>query len=198
MRKELKIGLFGGSFDPVHNAHLKLAQAAMKELGLGKVIFIPAKYPPHKLGKKLAPAARRVRMLSAALKGCPHFTISRLELNKNRPAYTYQTAAVFKKMFPKAKLYFIIGTDSFVELNTWKNIDKLLETIQFVSGKRPGVKPKRRAPYADRVKMLKAKLPAVSSTQVRKLASEGKTLKGLVPAAVEKIINNCGLYHANN
>lgn len=189
------IGLFGGSFDPVHNGHIALAKAAMAEFNLDKVIFIPAKNPPHKQKKQPAPAAIRIKMLSAAVKPYKRFSISRYESGRARTTYTYQTAAHFKKIFPKTKLFFIIGADSLVELRSWKNIKKLARTLKFIAAGRQGVKLRKTVPFKRSVEFLTSKIPAVSSSQVRGLALLGKSIKKLVPAPVGKIILANGIYN---
>lgn len=193
MAKQLRIGLFGGSFDPVHLGHIKLSLAAREELKLDKVIFIPAKLPPHKLNKHLSPAKFRTQMLSAAIKPYKFFALSRYELDRKATTYTYQTVARFKKLYPGAALFFIIGTDSLAELRTWKKIGKLASELQFVAGRRPGVSCKG-SPFLGSAKLLKKKLPGVSSSRIRVLAASGRSLKRLVPAPVEIIIQKNGIY----
>jgi nicotinate-nucleotide adenylyltransferase len=194
MKSELRIGLFGGSFDPVHLGHIELARTAKDELGLDKVIFIPAWIPPHKLEKQLAGARFRIKMLSEALKPHKGFSISRFETGRKNTTYTYQTVAHFKKLYPRAKLFFIIGMDSLKELKTWKNIDSLAGELTFAAGKRRGVKIPLKPRCAGPVAMLKKAIPGVSSTRVRALAAEGRPLKGLVPEKVEKLIKEKGIY----
>ena len=153
MTKKLRIGLFGGSFDPVHIGHVALARSARKEFKLDKVIFIPAKVPPHKLQKRLTPANVRLKMLSAAIKPYKKFLISRYEIDRKPPTYTYQTVAHFKRFYPGSKLFFIIGMDSFVELKTWKKIDTLMGQLQFIAGKRHGVSVRPGLPFRESVKV---------------------------------------------
>lgn len=191
----MKIGLFGGSFDPVHNGHIKLAKAALKELRLDTVIFIPAKYPPHKLNKKLLPAATRLKLLSIALKPYNNFTISRYELARKSVTFTFRTVSHFRKLYPSAELFFIIGGDSLAELKTWKNAEKLAETIRFLVGKRPGIKIPAPVPFKDSVLFIKQKLPEVSSSCVRARAALNQSLKRLVPFEVEKEIFSKGIYN---
>jgi len=192
MKCNSRIGLFGGSFDPVHIGHIELARAAREEFDLDKVIFIPAKQPPHKLVKHLSSAAARLKMLKAALKPFNDFTISRYELGRKPTTYTYQTAAHFKKLYPCSELFFIIGTDSLVELDTWKEIGRLVKEVRFIAGKRPGIKTGGR--YCGSVKLLKKKLPGVSSSKVRELSASGRSLRGFVPAPVEKVLRKSRLY----
>jgi len=191
----LRIGLFGGSFDPVHLGHIKLALAAKNEYKLDRIFFIPAKCPPHKLNKKLLAAAKRLRLLSLALKPFKSFSISRYELNKKSVTYTYQTAAYFRKLYPCAEMFFIIGGDSLVELKTWKKADRLAETVGFLAGKRAGVKIPADIPFKDSVLFIKHKLPSVSSSCIRALAAMNKPLKGLVPEAVGKAIAKNRIYN---
>lgn len=194
MRSNLRIGLFGGSFDPVHFGHLELAQAAKDEYKLDKIVFIPAKYPPHKLNKKLLPAAKRLRLLSAALKPFQSFKISRFELKKKSTTYTYQTAAYFRELYPNAELFFIIGGDSLAEIKTWKNIARLAREVKFIVGRRKGARIPSPLPYKNSVLSLKYNIKGVSSTEIRRLAARKARLKGLVPGPVENTIIKNGWY----
>jgi nicotinate-nucleotide adenylyltransferase len=194
MKCNLRIGLFGGSFDPVHTGHIGLAKAARDEFKLDKVVFIPAKHPPHKLKKHLAPAGIRLKMLAAAVKPYKDFAVSRYELRRKPPTYTFQTAAYFKRLYPGSKLFFIIGMDSLAELKTWKKIGSLTKQLLFLTGKRKGAKATGQGPVDSSVRILKSRLPAVSSTQIRRLVSEGKPIKGLVPPGIEKILLDSRIY----
>jgi nicotinate-nucleotide adenylyltransferase len=194
MRRKLRIGLFGGSFDPVHTGHLELAKAAKSQFKLDKVIFIPAKYPPHKLNKKLVSPAKRLKFLSAAIKPFISFSISRYELNRRSTTYTHVTAAYFKKLYPGAELFFIIGTDSLAELATWKNIEWLADNLKFIAGRRPGVRVPEALPFMRSVLFIKGTMPDVSSTRIRGLAASGRRLKGLVPENLEKAMLKSGVY----
>jgi nicotinate-nucleotide adenylyltransferase len=194
MKSNVRIGLFGGSFDPVHLGHLKLACAAKNEYKLNKIYFIPAKHPPHKLNKVLLPAAKRVKLLSLALKPYKSFVISRYELERKPVTFSYQTAAYFRKRFPKAEIYFIIGGDSLAELKTWKNAARLAATVKLLAGKRTGVKFPSQIPFKNSVHFLKNELPEVSSSTIRALAARNEPLKGLVPIIVEKAIFKTRMY----
>ena len=194
MKRNLRIGLFGGSFDPVHNGHIALAKAAKTGFDLDKVIFIPAKNPPHKQTKQPAPAGIRMKILSAAVKPYKFFSISRYELERPATTYTYQTAEHFKMLFPRAKLFFIIGADSLVELKSWKNIKRLAGMLTFIASGRHGVSIPQALPFKNSVEFLTSKIPAVSSSQVRASAALGKSIKKLVPTPVEKIILANGIY----
>ena len=196
MKRNLRIGLFGGSFDPVHSGHMALAAAAKRELKLDRVVFIPARIPPHKLSKHPAPGRIRFNMLRAALKKHPGFSVSRYELDRKPPTFTFQTAARFEKLYPRARLFFIIGADSLLELGTWKNIKKLVRRVQFATAGRRGVKITAKTPFYDSVIMLKNIPPLVSSSRIRELAGRGEPLKGLVPPVIERIIRKGHVYKA--
>lgn len=193
MKTVSRIGLFGGSFDPVHRGHIALARMAAHELELDEVIFIPAKKPPHKLSKQLAPARHRASMLKAAIAAYPKFSISDFELKRPSTTFTYQTVEYFKKKFPGSQLFFIIGTDSLADLATWKRIGHLMELCVFVAGKRPGAAAKN-APHAGKVLFLSKAAPAISSTEIRGLAAAGHSLAGLVSPSVAGYIHRNGLY----
>jgi nicotinate-nucleotide adenylyltransferase len=194
MEQQLRIGLFGGSFDPVHWGHIKLACAAKKELQLDKIFFIPAKIPPHKMQKKLSSAKKRLEMLRMAIAPYPCFFISLFELKQPHTTYTYQTVACFRKRYPNAALFFIIGGDSLNELSTWKNIGHLLTCCTFVAGKRAGVQYiAPRCPSAS-VQLLETPLPKVSSSEIRQKVREGKSIHRLVPPAIERYIKEHKLY----
>ncbi|MFH1369068.1 MAG: nicotinate-nucleotide adenylyltransferase [Elusimicrobiota bacterium] len=207
MVKIKRIGLFGGSFDPVHAGHLKLASLAKKEFRLGKVIFIPAFTPPHKKHKALSNPSRRLKMLSLAIKPHPSFSVSRFELNKRKPVFTYRTLEHFSKKYRGSALFFILGSDSLADIKSWKRPGRILELSELIVGVRKGAaKPGK--PSAGRVHVLRKTLPSVSSTGIRMLAqSSRKTedgrrktdlknkLKGLVPNAVASYIIKNGIYN---
>jgi len=193
MAGKLRLGLFGGSFDPVHNGHMQLAVAAQKECALNKVIFIPAWQPPHK-ARTLAPAKDRVKMLKLAIAPYPDFRISGFELKRKKTTFTYQTVEHFHSLYPAAKLFFLLGTDSLAELGTWKNIDILASLCTFIAGKRKGVSLKKPASLAPAVHILRKPIAPVSSTQIREYVIRGRPIKGLVPQPVYEYILHHGLY----
>jgi nicotinate-nucleotide adenylyltransferase len=194
MGRERRIGIFGGSFDPVHCGHIELAKAALRELRLDKVYFVPARQPPHKKKRRLSPAGDRLRMLALAIKPFPSFVISRFEIGRRTTTYTYQTLQYFKQRFPAASLYFIIGSDSLAELDTWRKAPLLRTLCTFVTGVRPG------APLPDvtaswrSVHLLAGAIQDVSSSAIRERAADGRSLRTLVPPAVARYIAQKGLY----
>ena len=133
----MRIGILGGSFDPVHQGHLKLAQAAVSELNLNKVIFVPANQNPLKRAPSRSQS--RVRALrSAVKKTSPRFSVSLCELGRKGPSYTVDTLSHFKKRYPKDTLYFLSGADTIKQLPRWKSFDKIQKLARFVVMSRPG------------------------------------------------------------
>ena len=196
-KKRLRIGLFGGSFDPVHTGHVQLARAALAELHLDRIIFIPARQPPHKKKRSLTSSARRCAMLSLALKPYPYFSLSRFELKRSSTTYTYQTLQYFRKRFPDAELFFIIGSDSLAELHRWRRSGLLAALTTFIVGKRPDVLAEKFL-FPGNARFLRHPVRKVSSSDIRVRGAEGKSIRGLVPETVRKYIQKHKLYKIIN
>ena len=190
----MKIGLFGGSFDPIHNAHLRLAIDAKKEFRLDKVILVPARVPPHKRSKKLAKAGDRMKMIGAAIKPFSGLEISRFETQRKTTTYSYITAKHFRKKYPGAELFFLIGSDSLNELKTWRNIKALSKLCRFLVAKRKGYGLNRKNKFLGRALFIKKRFDNISASGIRALAKKGASLKKLVPGPVEKYIRKKELY----
>lgn len=197
MAKIRRIGLFGGSFDPVHAGHIRLAGTAKRVFRLDKVIFIPAYTPPHKKQKSLSSPSRRLKMLSLAIGKRRGFEVSRFEIDRKKPVYTYQTLEHFAKIFKKSRLFFIAGSDSLIDLKKWKKPERILQLAEIISGTRPGSRPVKPAGVsaAGRVHLIKSRFLNVSSTRIRKLAKAGKPLKGLTAGSVASYIRKNELYN---
>ena len=198
-----KIGIFGGSFDPVHLGHTGLAEDAMKQAGLDKVIFIPARLQPFKLDKKLASGEDRFEMLKLAAGNTAGFEISRYELDNEGVSYSYLTMRAMQEKYGKdVKLYFITGTDAFLKIDLWKNAEELLTEYSYVIGTRPGYKQeelksfveKIRESYGTEIINIDNVQVDVSSTEIRDIISSGGTAEGLISAEVERYIRSNGLY----
>jgi len=192
MKREHRIGIFGGSFDPVHMGHIKLALSAKREYNLDKVIFVPAYRPPHKTDKKLLPGSLRVKMLSLALRRFHFFSVDKFELNRRAVTYTYSTIEHFKNKYRGGRLFFIVGSDSLAQFRSWKNPEKILQNAELLVGRRKGAAAKAPARFRNEVHFLKSRIPEVSSTDIRK-----GTRTALDPA-VKRYILNHGTYNGKS
>ena len=199
--KNIKIGILGGTFDPIHNGHLWSAQSICDMLALAQVIFIPAYIPPHKIGQKYAPAQDRYAMTALAVQKFPKFTVSDMEIQRNQVSYTYDTIVELHKKYPQAELYFLIGADTVTQLHKWHRIKELLQLVTFVAADRPGYHKvlqeaeKQLGIIArERIMLLNTPEHNISSTEIRARIKAGNSLDTLVPEEVEKYIYTHGLY----
>ncbi|MDP8298943.1 MAG: nicotinate-nucleotide adenylyltransferase [Candidatus Tantalella remota] len=189
----MKIGLLGGTFNPIHMGHLVLAQECWFRLSLDKVIFIPAFLPPHKEVVSDISVADRLNMVRIALEGDKRFEISTYEIDKGGTSYSVDTIDHFIGVYgEQAELFFITGADSIDTLAEWKDVEKILEAVTFVVATRPGWKDK--GPFEDN--MLRVDIPAleVSSSMVRERVENRQPIDHIVPPKVVKYIRNKGLY----
>ena len=199
---KLKIGIFGGSFDPVHTGHLILADQLKEAAGLDRVIFIPAYRSPFKMGSRPADGAHRLEMLKLAVSGVPYFDVSDAELKNEGPSYTVDTLEALQKQHPDWQLYFILGTDSFVELDTWHRGEDLLRNFGFLAGCRKGYDSAKaleklaeyRQKYGADVQFYEIPEIELSSSEIRERLRCGKTVRYVLPEAVIKYINDNKLY----
>ncbi len=195
MARGKRIGILGGTFDPVHWGHLVLAEQARLKLKLNQVIFIPCFRPPHKRGRKLSPAIDRLRMIRLALEGNPFFSVSEIELKRKGFSYTVDTLRQLKKLHPDSGIYFLTGSDVVNELNTWRDPEEIYRLAKVVIAVRPGFD--RYDPQNDFVKksiMVKITGVDISSSQIRERVKKGQSIRYLVPAEVEEYIKNKKLY----
>lgn len=194
-----KVGVLGGTFDPLHLGHLRAAEVARDELTLEKVLFVPAANPPHKSGEVVTDASARMAMLDLVLGGEDVFEISNVEIERGGPSYTIETLDELKKRNPATDYWFITGSDAFVEIQTWKDWELLLERYAFAVHERPGVAldaASRAVPRSsrERILFLKREMLNVSSTGIRRLVRDGRSVRFLVPEAVDEYIRRNRLY----
>jgi len=142
-----KIGLFGGTFDPVHNGHLLLAKRVLKDFLLDEIIFIPAGNPPHKANAKVTDKQHRLNMVLLATENEPCFSVSDFEITNDTPNYSYLTISHFLALYPEDEIYFIVGGDSFRDFPLWKNYRELLTLCTFIVVPRPGILPEQYLAY---------------------------------------------------
>ena len=193
MRVNKKIGLFGGSFDPVHLGHLLVAQAAREEAGLERVYFIPAAQSPFKPDRVPAPAEERLRLLRLALAGNAHCEIDAQELGRGGVSYTIDTVRDYARRFPGAQLHLLIGADHARTLGEWREAGELARSVEFLAIPRPG-EPEAVFPTPFRGRTLKGFPLGVSASQIRARVKAGLPVEHLVPTAVAEAIRNYRLY----
>jgi nicotinate-nucleotide adenylyltransferase len=201
-----RIGILGGTFNPVHNGHLLIARQALKRCRLDRIIFIPVALPPHKSSAALAPASSRMAMLRLALRGKKKFSLSGLEIARGGRSYTFRTVRDLRQRFPRAELHLIIGADNLKEIASWKRIGELVRLARFIVVTRPGYSLRlikgESAVWAGRIilpgagNLLKLTIP-VSSSSVRDRARRGLGLGGFVPPAVARYIDRKGIYRSS-
>ena len=201
--KSKKLGIMGGTFDPVHLGHLQTAKFIYEHLGLEKIIFVPAFIAPHKVGLVFAPAADRYRMTELATEPYPYFEVTDIELQRSGVSYTYDTVMELKARYPEYELYFIIGADAVPMLNTWHRIRELLAEVTFIAADRPGygqtidkVCEFFGEPAKNKIILLDTPEVDISSTGIRERVRRGLSIKGLVPESVEKYILEEHLYQS--
>lgn len=210
----LRYGVFGGTFDPPHYGHLRAAEVAREGLQLDEVMFVPAARPPHKSTVSIAACRHRVAMLRAAISGNDDFAVSTLEIDRDGPSYTIDTLDRLSVLYPERNPFFIIGSDAFADLHTWKQWQRLLGAHRLIVLARPGsslavatqVIPSEMksqiwtSPFGDLsdaqpgVYVIEAPLLRVSATAIRQRVGEARSIRYLVPAAVERYIDEQRLY----
>lgn len=220
----MRIGLFGGTFNPIHRGHLWAASEVKKRFNLDQISLIPAALPPHKAPGQVAKADDRLAMINLAVADFSGFTVSDVELNRSGPSYTIDTIRYFKQSLGEdARIYLIMGLDAFIEIHTWKSHQELLEQIAFIVIARPGegyadarqgwqilaayLKSTLLADYqfgaADACYTSKGKQPIyirdvkaldISSTKIREKVKKKQSIEGLVPPGVAGYIRLKGLY----
>jgi nicotinate-nucleotide adenylyltransferase len=197
-----KVGILGGTFDPPHIGHLWLATLAADGLGLGHVLLMPAARPPHKGRRAISNAADRVMMTRLAIGGDPGLDLSLVEMERPGPSYTIDSLAQLRAhLGDEVGLVLIMAADSFAEIDTWREPDRLLELAEWAVGPRPGTpmpEPgalrERYGARASRIHLLEGPSLDVSSSEIRARVAAGRPIRYLVPRAVEELIVSRGLY----
>jgi nicotinate-nucleotide adenylyltransferase len=213
-----RVGLFGGTFDPIHCGHIRAAEEVLKRFSLDKVLFIPSFIPPHKERTGIAPAGDRLRMVELACREEPRFAASSIEVDAGEKSYSIITLEKVRRIYPGAWTFFVLGVDAFLEIKTWRDHERVLEECLFIVMTRPGYRLEQadRLPGGPRVEkvhhvsesekigddLFRARrifflpIPAldISSTEVRRRIERGETIKGLVPEAVGDYIRSHHLY----
>lgn len=192
----MKLCVFQGTFNPIHNAHLKMAEYILQNYGFDKILFIPAYKPPHK-DYNLKMSEHRFKMVQLAVSSNPKFEVSDLEYKNDRISYTYLTIQeLYKKYDIEDKINFIIGTDAFEKIDSWYETDKLKELVDFIIFVRQNELDKNRFQHLKgyNYKFAQMNFENISSTQIRDNIKTGKSIKNLVPEQVERYIRENELY----
>jgi nicotinate-nucleotide adenylyltransferase len=197
----VRLGLFGGTFDPPHYGHLVAAQEAACQLELSRVLFLPARQNPLKRGEEVSPAEDRCQMVSLAIEGNPVFELSRADLDRPSPSYTVDLLRALRAERPTAELFFLVGADILPELPRWHAPSALLELATLVAINRPGAPVPSLAALeqalpaaAERVVLLEIPGMGISATDLRARVRLGQPIRYLTPPAVEHYIYQHGLY----
>ncbi|OQA28067.1 MAG: Nicotinate-nucleotide adenylyltransferase [Verrucomicrobia bacterium ADurb.Bin345] len=196
-----KIGILGGTFNPVHAGHMELARQAMRRFDLSGILFIPCAQPPHKAAPDLVADKHRLAMLREAIRREPRFSVSDMELKRGGVSYSIDTLHALRRRRPRDQYFFIIGADMLAELHLWKNIYELLGLCEFVTMVRPGTETGRlriplKAPWPERLRanLFKGPLLDISSRNIRARVRRGWRIDHLVTAAVDRYIQRHSLY----
>ncbi len=190
----MRVGMLGGTFNPIHMGHLVLAEECRRRFQLDKVVFIPAHIPPHKEVECGVSAAGRLSMVRLALESEDNCEVSTYEVDKKEVSYSIDTVKHFKEKYGQgAELFFLTGSDWAEDLATWKNIDEILDLITFVIASRPGGSEEK-SPYEDKITRITIPALDISSSNIRDRIKKREPVETLVPGSVAQYIRNKGLY----
>lgn len=194
-----KLGIFGGTFNPIHIGHLIIAQESLSQFKLDQVVFVPAAIPPHKLKLNIAAAEHRLHMVKLAVAGNPLFTVSDIELKRNDKSYTIDTIKAFQSKYgPGTELNFIIGLDALLEFFTWKDAAELLDLCRFLVAPRTGfdfsLLDKR---IKHRVKLIDMEPVNISASEIRKRIQSNRPIRYYLPEKVHKYLIESSVYGKN-
>jgi len=182
-----KIGVYGGTFDPIHYGHLILAREVLEQLQLEQVVFVPAALSPHKLGQTPTPAPVRLEMLQRAIEGESRFAIDKIEVNRPPPSFTIDTIRELRSREDPLEIFYLIGSDNLLALDTWHRIEELRLLVRFVVLMRGHT-------VADPAYPTIRRQIDISATDIRNRVATGRSIRYLVPPAVEEIIRQGQLY----
>lgn len=201
--KYKRIGISGGTFDPIHHGHLIVAEEVRQKFELDRMLFIPVGLPPHKDNLTVTPAEHRFNMVNEAVSTNPHFEASRIEIDRKGYTYTIDTLTLLKSVYgDDTQIFFMVGADVVKDLLTWKDFRKVFSICTFIAAFRPGADRSEynkeindlRSEYRAKIEEVQIPLIEISSTAIRQKVKEGKSVKYLIPDGVEKYIMKNGLY----
>lgn len=187
----MKIGILGGTFNPIHLGHLILAEEAREKLNFDKIIFVPTFLPPHKALSDIAAAVDRYKMIKLAIKTNKNLAVSDIEIKRDGLSYTIDTVKELKKTYVKDELYFITGSDLLKYLNDWKDLSEIIKAVKLIVVTRPGYPLERIPSY---ISTLAIRAVDISAFEIRQAIKEGNSFRYLVPEAVFNYIKKNNLY----
>jgi nicotinate-nucleotide adenylyltransferase len=217
-----RIGLFGGTFDPIHCGHVKAAESVQQIFAFDRILFIPSYIPPHKESVDVASAEHRLKMVELALSSFDRFSPSSIEIDARGTSYSIVTLNRIKEMFPQTDIYFLLGIDAFLEIETWKDYEDVLEQCSFIVMSRPGyslddargvltdkynqsmvevrgpVQKEDAGFFFHKIYLLRIHTLDISSSEVRRRVGKNQSIEGLVPEIVENYIKERRLYLQKN
>jgi len=200
----MRLGLFGGTFDPPHLGHLMVAQDAVERLSLHRLLFLVAGHPPHKVNEILSPPRVRVEMTRAAVDGNPSFEVSEVEMGREGPTYTVNTLRHFRSSYPRAEIFFLLGSDQLAEFHEWQEPEGIANLATLVAVGRNGIEPGQVAPVElpSGADLEFISLPVtrsdISSSEIRSRIRDGRSVQYLVPKQVREIIETHRLYRSSS
>lgn len=197
-----RLGIMGGTFDPIHYGHLVAAETARDELGLDNVLFIPTGIPPHKINRRVTDANLRFAMVEMSIRNNKYFKVSRVEIERAGPTYTIDTLRILHSLFPEQELHFITGTDALRELFTWREPEEIIKLARIIGASRPGYESHgllksiyRKYPFTmNKISQLEIPALAISSTDIRSRVHKKRSIRYLLPDEVRLFIKENKLY----
>ena len=194
----MRLGVMGGTFDPIHHGHLVAASEVQTRFGLDEVVFVPTGQPWQKDEREVSPAEHRYLMTVVATASNPRFTVSRVDIDRPGPTYTIDTLRDLHAQRPDAELFFITGADALAQILSWKDADELFDLAHFIGVTRPGYVLSESGLPADRVTLQEVPAMAISSTDCRARVERAEPVWYLVPDGVVQYINKYRLYAAGS
>ncbi|GGE14190.1 nicotinate-nucleotide adenylyltransferase [Marinithermofilum abyssi] len=194
----MKVGIFGGTFDPIHIGHMIMVEQALEMAGLDQVWLIPAPSPPHKQGKSITDARHRLKMTELAVADNPRLRVSRIEMERSGPSYTVDTVKALTRQYPEYQFFLIIGGDMILDLPRWHRIEEILETVEVIGLLRKGIAwNEEKLPdwIKDRLHLFTEGVQLdLSSSLIRKKAAQGQSIRYLVPEPVRRYLEEHTIY----
>lgn len=198
-----RLGIMGGTFDPIHYGHMVAAETARVEFGLDRVLFIPTGSPPHKENRLISDANLRYEMVEMSIQSNKDFMVSRMEIDREGTTYTVDTLRILHAIFPQQELHFITGTDALKEMLSWHEHEEIIRIAKIIGVSRPGYDSKnlienisQKYPFTkNRIAQIEIPALAISSTDIRMRVANNKPIRYLLPDEVRLFINDRDLYH---